>query len=127
MVGTKVAVPYGMEHKKPQDNRIETLTQNDGVASVFALPSSLTIESAEALASSILKQGVPDHGKTFTLDASQNEIITTPGVQVILALSKTIAASGGKLSILKPSDTFIRNFEILGFTAELNEWRGNHD
>lgn len=116
-----------MEHQKPQDNSIETLTQNDGVATVFALPSSLTIECAEALASSIVKQGVPDRGETFTLDASHTEIITTPGVQVILALSKTIAASGGKLSILKPSDTFIRNFEILGFTAELNEWRSNHD
>ena len=116
-----------MEHQKPHDNANESLTQNNAGSAIFVLPSSLTIENAEALASSLLKHGTPASGETFMLDASHTEIIATPGMQVILALSKTIAASGGKLSILKPSDTFIRNFEILGFTEELNEWRSNHD
>ena len=106
-----------------QDTVTQDSPQNDKGHAVFVLPSSLTIESAEAFASAILKQGIPGNGEIFTLDASHTEIITTPGVQVILALSKTIAASGGKLSVLNPSETFTRNLETLGFTTELNEWR----
>jgi anti-anti-sigma regulatory factor len=85
----------------------------------FTLPASMTIETAEALAAE-LKQ-LPLEGKThLTLDASHVEHITTPGLQLIISLDKTLSAQGGMLTINGRRDPFIRAFKDTGLESVLS-------
>lgn len=86
----------------------------------FTLPSSITIETIETLLGDLNKLSLSGNG--LTVDAAQVEIITTPGVQVMLALGKSFAHLGGKLTISQPSSAFTQAFTALGLGVQLTEW-----
>lgn len=69
-----------------------------GNAINFSLPPNMNIENIEHLASD-LKQLVSQNKKNLLLDVSKVENITTPGLQLILSLEKTLSAAGNFLSI----------------------------
>ena len=103
----------------------ELATQNIEASPVpatlgFVLPPTMTVENAEALAAE-LKQ-LPLAEKTcLTLDAAGVQTITTPGLQLIAALQKTLADQGGTLSITGQPEHFIRAFKDTGLESVLGQ------
>lgn len=79
----------------------------------FALPPVMSIETAEALAAEF-KQLPLAEKTSLILDASQVENITTPGLQLIVSLGKTLEAQGGTLIINGQKDSFTRAFRDTG-------------
>lgn len=86
----------------------------------FALPSALTIETVEALLASL--RDVPLGAEGIALEAGKVESITTPGVQVIVSLSKSLEQMGGKLKIEQPSAALTQAFQTLGLGEQLTQW-----
>ena len=93
--------------------------------SVFTLPSAMTIDSIEALCAQ-LKQ-LECTPPRLTLDAASTEIITTPGVQLLLALAKTLATRGIDLAVTGPRPSFTRTFDQLGLSAQFTQWEVTND
>ena len=87
---------------------------------IFKLPPVITIETVEALASE-LKQLPLSEKNSLTLDASNVENITTPGLQLIISLEKTFAARGGTLIINGQKDFFLRALSEVGLDSLLNK------
>ena len=79
----------------------------------FTLPALMTIEAAEVLAAELRQ--LPLAEKThLALDASRLENISTPGVQLILSLKKTLSSRGVALAINGQRDSFIRSLNEMG-------------
>ena len=93
-------------------------TRNDKDAISFILPPLMTIETAEALAAE-LKQLLLAEKTCLTLDASHVENITTPGLQLILSLEKTLSDQGGTLTINGKRDSFMHAFSDVGLASVL--------
>lgn len=98
-----------------------SLENATGVARVFTLPSAVTIQNIEEVAQQ-LKALQLAQGEMLVLDAMQTEIITTPGIQLILALSKTLEQNGNSLAIMKPRESFNQSFDALGLASQLSQW-----
>ncbi len=95
--------------------------QTGGVTSehlTFELPPVMTIEAAESLAAE-LKQLPLTENTTLHLDASRVEHITTPCLQLIVSLGKTLAIQGGSLTIQGQKDSFTRAFRDTGLESLL--------
>lgn len=86
----------------------------------FTLPSVMTIETVESIAAE-LKQ-LPLAEKTgLTLDAALVESITTPGLQLIVSLERTLAAQGGTFAIHGQREGFARTFRDAGLEELLRK------
>jgi anti-anti-sigma factor len=86
----------------------------------FSLPEEMTIETAEALAAE-LKQLSLAEKTSLVLDASQVENITTPGLQLIIALEKSLTAQGSALVIKGKRDSFADAFKDAGLESLLSK------
>lgn len=84
----------------------------------FTLPPVMNIETAEALAAEF-KQLPLAEKSSLTLDASQVETITTPGLQLIVSLEKTLVAQSGTLVINGKRDSFVHAFRDAGLESVL--------
>ncbi len=93
----------------------------------YKLSSALTIDSVENLAN-VLKAFLVENNKNpcLALDASGVEVITTPGVQMIIALGKILERHSGKLEINNPTEVFVKAFETLGLRHLLQKWSVNN-
>lgn len=78
----------------------------------------MNIETAELLAAE-LKQLPLEEKTSLALDASQVEIITTPGLQLIVSLGKTLEAQGGTLLITGRKQAFDDAFRDAGLESLL--------
>jgi anti-anti-sigma regulatory factor len=78
------------------------------------LPSAITTQNAATLAETLRAL---DTTKPQTLDATHTEVITTAGVQLLIALQKTLQQSGSALSVKGQGPAFRSAFTDLGFTA----------
>ncbi len=86
----------------------------------FILPAVLNIENADAL-SAELKQ-LPLNEKTLlVLDAAKVESITTPGLQLIVSLEKSLSVQGGSLVINNQPDVLINSFKDSGLEVLLKK------
>ncbi len=85
----------------------------------YILPSNMNIEDIESLAGELknLRLSVKSH---LILDASKIESITTAGLQLIVSLDKSIAASGGSLSLVNGSAVFMEIVKDEGLENLLN-------
>ena len=79
----------------------------------FALPAAITIETVEALAAD-LKQLSFTEKAVITLDASQTENITTPGIQLIVSVEKIMETLGGGVKISNARPAVIKTFQTIG-------------
>jgi anti-anti-sigma regulatory factor len=86
-------------------------------ATMKPLPESMDIASAQELFKTFT--GYTKKPADITLDASKVERITTPAIQLILALAKTLEADKHSLSIASPSEQFVAAFEDLGLQDEI--------
>lgn len=69
-------------------------------AQTFTLPRHLTIETAEEVAAALKTQAA--NGGDVALDASAVEVMTSPGLQLLIALSKTLAATQARWQLCDP-------------------------
>ena len=86
------------------------------------LASSVTIDTAEAVAEEIKKSATAADCSNLQIDCSKVEMITTPGAQILIATHKTLEKKGGKLIIENPSEAFIKAFDSLGLSETLMSW-----
>lgn len=96
---------------------------SDKDARTFVFPASVTIENIESLTGELKKLQLSS-GEKLTLDVEQTEVITTPGIQLILALTKTIAQSGDTITITKSKETFNQSFDALGLPPAASKRSG---
>ena len=87
----------------------------------ISLPSSLTIENVRRVSEGIKAQGLKP-GDTLEIDAALTEAITTPGMQLLLSLERTVAPAGGKLAILRAKTAFTNAFRLAGLEQQLTKW-----
>jgi len=90
-------------------------------AHTMELPSSVTMDVVEELFAE-MKQLKLDSFESFTLDASKVTTITTPGVQLIVSLDRSLKEQNVKLSLINPTENFSQTFQLLGLGSTLSGW-----
>jgi len=105
-----------MENKAFVENTISGGKQQS--TRTFALPSGMTIETIETLAAEF-KQMLLAEKSCLTLDASQVGSITTPALQMMVSLEKTLCAQGGSLDFSGQSEAFIQACKDAGLESLL--------
>lgn len=96
-------------------------TTKDGVW--LALPSSMTIETV-AQVSATVSQFQFSQENPLVLDAGQLEVVTTPGVQFLVALSKTLESAGTHLQLIHCRPSVGDVFADLGLAEQFQKWGG---
>ncbi|MEI7669994.1 MAG: STAS domain-containing protein, partial [Pseudomonadota bacterium] len=89
------------------------VTKKTGENISFLLPTFMTIETVGTLAAEFKQWSLPKK-ICVTLDASQVENITSPGLQLIVALEKTLTRNGNALTIIGKKELFIQAFKDAG-------------
>ena len=84
------------------------------------LPRILDIPAGGELRDVVLESVKPGIG--LTLKADTVEQVTTPGIQVLLAVAAHIATHDAKLTVVKPTDALINGFSDLGLFPQLMAW-----
>ncbi len=80
----------------------------------FMLPPIINIETIEEIVGGFKQLLSSSKIPNLILDASKVENITTTGLQLIVALEKTLSSSGGTFSIKDESDSFASAFKDIG-------------
>ena len=88
---------------------------------VLVLPETVTIENVEDLCAEARQINVLPEA-TLIIDASHTEILTTPGIQLLIAIAKSVQNAGGKLVISNPREPFKQSFAALGLGSRLTQW-----
>jgi anti-anti-sigma regulatory factor len=89
---------------------------------VEVLPAALDASNIESIYKIFLSLS-KKKTKEVTLDASAVERLTTPAVQLLLSLAKTLHNTDMQFSILQPSVVFDEVFDDMGLSVELEDWR----
>jgi len=87
---------------------------------LITLPRVLDIPAAAELRETVLDLVVS--GMTVTLKSDGVEQVTTPGVQVLMAVAAHIDFQKAKLTVAGPSDVLIDSFSDLGLFSQLMAW-----
>lgn len=89
----------------------------------FQLPEMLVIDTCTGLHGQLsLLVADTGAGTAVTLDAAGVERMTTPGLQVICALEKSLSAQQGKLRVVNASPAFAEACTVLGFQSTYQRW-----
>ncbi len=89
----------------------------------FPLPAGFTIDVCPSVHAALTALvGVTDAGGMLTLDAAPVERLTTPGIQLLCALDKSLAAKQAALKIVGAGERFIDTCKILGLKDHLQRW-----
>ena len=86
----------------------------------YKLPSILTIEGVEGFAAEI-KKFFAASSADIKIDASAVSNITTPAIQIIIAIKKSLLSNNNNLIIADSSDEFNATIGRLGLTDLLFE------
>lgn len=86
----------------------------------ITLPRVLDIPAAAELRETVLDLVVS--GMTVTLKSDNVEQLTTPGVQVLMAVAAHVEFQKASLTIANPSDALIDGFSDLGLFSQLMAW-----
>lgn len=86
----------------------------------LVLPAVLDMRNAQDLRDSLM--AALEQGPVLRLNGSKIQQVFTPGVQVLLAASKTALAEGGQLLLANPSPALQTAFCDLGLSDQLNAW-----
>ncbi len=97
------------------------MTSESNSTHCFSLPESADILEAEAILQQCSEAVEAD--KTVVIDASKVEKLTTPVVQLLLALEKNLNANSHALLLDKPSDAVVDVFDTLGLGDKIESWK----
>lgn len=84
------------------------------------LPPTLDMSCSEALRDVLLDAIAPD--MALTLDSKDVEQLSTPGIQILLAMAECAARKGTTFKLANPSEAFIEAFKDLGLFSQLMSW-----
>jgi anti-anti-sigma regulatory factor len=94
--------------------------QKENQESGIVLPARLSINSAAELRKNLMN--LLDGNGSIEIDASEVERITTPCIQIIIAMEKSTASAGRKFKVVNPSAAFSDAFATLGLSSYLQSW-----
>lgn len=86
----------------------------------IALPQVLDISAAADLKDVVIEMVEPE--MVVTIQSADVEQMTTPGVQVLLAVGAYVDRRKAKLTLVKPSEALIDGFSDLGLFSHLMAW-----
>ena len=86
----------------------------------ITLPSVLDIPAAADLRDAVLETVEPE--MTIALQSDAVEQVTTPGIQVLIAVAAYVERKKAKFTVTKPSDALIDGINDLGLFSELMAW-----
>ncbi|NJO36412.1 MAG: STAS domain-containing protein [Rhizobiales bacterium] len=86
----------------------------------ITLPRVLDIPAAAELRDTVLESVVS--GMTVILKSDGVEQVTTPGIQVLMAVAAHVDFQKAKLTVAGPSDALINGFSDLGLFSQLMSW-----
>ena len=84
------------------------------------LPVTLDVPSSEALRDNVLDTMAS--GLTLKLDSKDVEQITTPGIQMLLAIAECASRKEVAFKMANPSEALIEGFKDSGLFSELMLW-----
>ena len=113
----KISVP-----KKSEKVAVKKATAPTIKSPSLKLKEILDISYAEKLKAEVMQSFEKFAEKGLTLDASSVNRVTTPCVQVILAVAQSCSMASVNFKIISPSEAFARAFDDLGLTNQLNNW-----
>ena len=87
---------------------------------VLTLPAVLDLNNAAGLKTSLRDRFEKDDA--IVIDCSEVTRITTPAVQILLSLGKSIGPEGPTPVFLRPSEAFCSAFRDLGLQDQLSSW-----
>lgn len=86
----------------------------------ITIPRVLDIPAAADLKDVVLDMLEPE--MAVAIQSTDVEQMTTPGIQVLLAVAAYVDRRKAKLKIVKPSEAFIEGFSDLGLFSHLMAW-----
>lgn len=86
----------------------------------YILPDVLDLLSAGEIHAQFME--FADSGENVVIDASHVVRITTPAVQIIVALSQYLHSIDASFEITNPSESFTEAFNFLGLMDFLKQW-----
>ena len=86
----------------------------------ITMPRVLDIPAAADLKDIVLEMVEPE--MAVSIQSADVEQMTTPGIQVLLAVAAYIDHRKAKLKVVKPSEAFINGFSDLGLFSHLMAW-----
>ena len=84
------------------------------------LPRILDIPAVVELRESILE--LAESGMTISIQSDAVEQVTTPGVQVLMAVAGYVERKNAKFTVVKPSEPLVDGFSDLGLFAQFMAW-----
>ncbi len=88
---------------------------------ILSLPSMLTMENVEEFFLEARKINLSE-GVHVQIDASALGSITTPGLQVLLALARSVAQANGQFQILSAPAALNDACRVMGLDSEYDTW-----
>lgn len=86
----------------------------------ITLPRVLDIPAAAELRDVILDMVKPE--MAVSLQSDTVEQVTTPGIQVLMAVAAHIEGQKANLTVVKPAEALIEGFNDLGLFSQLMAW-----
>lgn len=86
----------------------------------ITLPRVLDIPAAADLREAVLELAEPE--MTITVQSDAVEQVTTPGIQVLMAVAAHVERKKARLAVASPSDALIDGFSDLGLFSQLMAW-----
>lgn len=87
----------------------------------YTLPAVVTLDTIREIADG-LKKLSPGSSATLVLDVSKIEIISTPGVQMLIAAAKSAKEANGKIRMASINAAVLQAFEDIGLASYVKEW-----
>ncbi len=84
------------------------------------LPRILDIPAAADLRETVLEMVEPE--MTVAIQSDAVEQVTTPGIQMLLAVAAFVERKKAKFTVTKPSDGLVDGFSELGLFPQLMSW-----
>lgn len=101
----------------PRKKKVDTISAE----AAFVLPETMTIDTVEGVLIKLNRLSLREPNP-FTVDASATALITTPGVQLLISLAKTLEQAGNSLQVHNIQNSFTESFQTLGLSQQLESW-----
>jgi len=117
----KSSITSSKSAKSKKNSKTKSAENAKESSEVFILPAIVDITTVSSLHRDLSKV-VNAKKKKIILDSAVVEKITTPAVQVILALFKTLEENKVQYSVENMSENFKQCLEDIGFGKKIEEW-----
>lgn len=86
------------------------------------LPAMVTIDTVKGILE-MLKPAIDASQEDMLLDAGETETVTTPGIQLLLALEQALESKNRRLRLVNVQPALTAEFELSGCSAQLERMK----